>query len=163
MLAGKSYFYSSFIQVSTKPPLGCRIITCGAPKVAIGTAIEAKVVLTWNGSNIRLETTACGLAVDMQKVGVQHLPELCCCTTSSCMPTDIYIFHRLTFSISKECHDVEVAELSPHVISVINDLLAVEAAGCTPVRGAATNVFHSFQCLAVGVPVWGVMVDRCVV
>ena len=79
------------------------------------------------------------------------------------MPTDIYIFQRLTFSITKECHDVEVAELSPHVISVINDSLAVEAAGCTPLKGAATNVFHSFQCLAVGVLVWGVMVDRGVV
>ena len=76
MLAGKSYFYSSFSQISTKPPLGCWIITCGAPKVAIVTAIEAKVVFTWNGSDIRLETTACGLAVDMQNVGVQHLPVL---------------------------------------------------------------------------------------
>ena len=82
MLAGKSYFYSSFSQISTKPPLGCWIITCGALKVAIGTAMEAKVVFTWNGSNIRLETTACRLAVDMQKVGVQHLRKLCCCTTS---------------------------------------------------------------------------------
>lgn len=67
------------------------------------------------------------------------------------------------FHISKECHNVEVAELSPHVISVINDLLAVEASGCTPVRGAATDVLHSFQCLVVGVPVWGVMVDRGVI
>lgn len=76
------------------------------------------------------------------------------------MPTDIYKFHWLTFAVSKECHDVKVVKLSPDLISVIKDLLAVEAAGCTPVRGAATDVLHSFQCLAEGVPVWGVMVDR---
>ena len=71
-------------------------------------------------------------------------------------------------AITKKFHEIQVAELAPDVISVINWFLQVleaglvEAAGCAPMCGTATKAFHSGQRLAVRVPIWRILVDRCI-
>ena len=65
-------------------------------------------------------------------------------------------------AVTKKRHYVKLAELTPDVISVINSTDEVEAASCTPVCRAAAETIHSSQGLAVHVPVWGILVDGCV-
>ena len=160
--------YLSLIQVSPEPPLGRRIISCGATEVSVDCAIESKVVFTGNSSSLRLEGTTTSCAVNVQGVNALSLPKLCCGTASSRMSTDIHILHWKALAITKKCRDVKVAELASDVISVIDCFLEVlkagpvEAAGCAPVCGTAAEGFHSSQSLAIRVPVWCVVVYWCV-
>ena len=155
-------------QVSTKPPLGRRIITCGATEVAVESVIETKVVFTGDSTRVRFEHTARETAVHVREVTILKLPELYRGATASCVSTDVHILHRKAFAITKKCHEIQIAELAPDVISVINWFLQVlerglvETAGCAPVCGTATKAFHSGQGLAVRVPVWRILVDRCI-
>ena len=154
--------HCSFRQVSTEPPLSCRIISCHATEVTVDCLISPKVVFTWNGTSIRLEATARCSAVDMKKVDIVNLPKLCCRATPSCVTSNIHILHWKALPYTEKCHDVEVAELASEVISIINCFHEIEATGCTPVCGAAAEGFRSSQSLPVRIPVWCVVIDGCI-
>ena len=152
----------SLIQISTKPPLSCGVISGGATEVAVDAVIETKVVFVVNRSSGRLERTSSVTAVDVKSVSIQILPELYFGTTTSCSPTNIYVLHWKALATTKIRHYVEVAEFTPHIISVINSLLKIETASCTPVCGLGFEAVHLSQHLAVHVPVWGEEVDGCI-
>ena len=156
--------YSQLIQVSTEPPLGCRIICHGAAEIFVDDVVETKVVFTRNSSSVRFEGTVAGrIAVGVKGVSVETLPESHCSATPCRISTDIHIIHRETLGMTIIRHDVKVAERAPKVISVVNLLLhLVEAAGCSPVLCLAAESFHSIKSLAVRVPVGSLVVDWCV-
>ena len=124
-----------FIQESTEPPLGCRIICHGAAEVLIDDAVETKVVFTCNSSSVRFEGTVAGrIAVGMKGISIEKLPESHRGATPCRISTDIHIIHRETLGVTIICHDVKVAKPASKVISVINLLLhLVKVAGCSPV------------------------------
>ena len=98
----------------------------------------------------------------MDCISVLCLPKRHGYAASAHVPPNIHVFHGKTLASTKKCHYIQVAEFRSDVISIINSLDEVEAAGCTPVCGAAAEAFHSSQSLAVHVPVWGVVVDGCI-
>ncbi len=153
----------SVSHVATKPPISRVNISHGATEILVNSIVVAKVIFTWNSSSVGFEGTAAGhWAVGVEDVAVP-LPELCCGTTPCCMSTNIDVIHRFALTATKKAHDVKVAELASEVIPVINLLFHdVKAAGCSPVCGSAAEAFHSSHSLTVDVPVWGVVVDWCV-
>ena len=138
-------------QVSTKPPLGRSIISRGATEVAVESVIETKVVFTGDSTRVRFEHTARETAVHVGEVRILKLPELYRGATAGSVSTDVHILHRKAVAITKKFHEIQVTELAPDVIPVINWFLQVleaglvETAGCAPVCGTATKTFHSGQ------------------
>ena len=104
----------------------------------------------------------------MREVPTLKLPELNRGAIASRVSTDVHILHRKAVAITKKFREIQVAELAPEVISIINWFLQVleaglvETAGYAPVCGTATKTFHSVQGLAVRVPIWRILVDRCI-
>ena len=111
----------------------------GATESPAYILIETKVVFTWNGSSAWSVRAARSTTVDVERVTVTILPELCCGTTR-CMSTDIYVVHWQTLTVTNIRYDIKVAELTSEVISVTNRSYFgqspqhyVKAAGCSPV------------------------------
>lgn len=136
-------------QVSTKPPLGRCIISRGATEAAVENFIETKIIFTGHSPRVRFERATRETAVHVREVAILKLPELYRGATASRVSTDVHILHRKAVAITKKFHKVQVAELAPDVIPVINWFLQVleawlvETAGCAPVCGTATKAFHS--------------------
>ena len=76
--------------------------------------------------------------------------------------TNIDVFHFLALVYSNKINDVEVLEISTHVISEIDAILR-EAACCSPVGGVNLQKLHSCQTQPVLFPVLGVFVHWRVV
>ena len=161
-------FYWSVSHVGAKPPVSGVIVIPGATEIPVILTVVTKVVFTSDRSSVRFEGTASGRAVDVENVTVRPLPELCCCAAPCYMSTNIHVIHWKTPAATIKCHDVKVAELASEVITVhvkgteMFHHVPVKVAGCSPVCGSAAEAFHSSQSLAVNVPVWGVVVDWCI-
>ena len=70
---------------------------------------------------------------------------------------DVNVFHFIALARSNEIDDVEVLEVSTHVVFEIDAMIRV-AACRSPVGGVTLKGFHSCQTQAVQIPVLGVLV-----
>ena len=133
--------------MTTKPPLGCRMILLCAAELGVTAAIITKVVFTWHRTWICLKLAASGRAVSMQEIAVSSLPEWRR-EMYSCVLPNVDVFHFKALSSPQKIDDVEVLEVATDVVSEI-DAMGWIAARCSPVSGVTLQGCHSYQAQAI--------------
>jgi len=78
------------------------------------------------------------------------------------VPTNVDEFHFFALFVPKEIDDVEILEVSTHVVSEVNAIFRV-ATGRSPVGGVVLQRLHSCQTQAIKIPILGVLVYWIVV
>ena len=155
-------YQSSFLKVSTKPPLCGRIIIQRATEYGV----KPVVIVTEKVHNWLVEGAKATVSIkaeDVKTIVTRLLPECYCDATGTSFSKNIDILYWLARRATLPCHDIEVAEFAPEVIFVLDRLRSLVVARCTPMCRVFADAVHPRQCLTVYVPVWIVFVDWCVV